>query len=133
MLRAGLFLTLASLSTVPAFCAASSTSSAKPAFASSSATGAPAFAAAVSGNVADATGALIPGAQVQLSDAQGKVVKSVTSDAGGDFSLSSVSPGDYTLTCFAERIPDHDAGDSRWREWHSRAVADQAGGCAIGD
>ena len=98
MLRAGLFLTLASLSAVPAFCAASSTSSAKPAFASSSATGAPAFATAVSGNVADATGALIPGAQVQLSDAQGKVVKSVTSDAGGDFSLSAVSPGDYTLT-----------------------------------
>ena len=97
MLRAGLFLTLASLSAVPAFCAAS-TPSVKPAFVSSAASGAPAFAAAVSGNVADATGALIPGAQVQLSDVQGKVVKSVTSDAGGDFSLPSVSPGDYTLT-----------------------------------
>jgi hypothetical protein len=95
LLRPALFLTFAALLAIPSAGAAGSTAALKPSI--DSARGASAFSPAVSGNVADATGALIPGAQVQLSDARGKVVKNATTDSGGNFSLPAVVPGDYSL------------------------------------
>jgi hypothetical protein len=90
-----LFLTLVSLSTIPVLGAVASAPVAKVSF--DSAPPAPVFAPAVSGNVADTTGALIPGAQVELTDAQGQVVKATTTDSSGNFSLAAVPPGDYSM------------------------------------
>jgi hypothetical protein len=88
VLRRALIVSVTCLLVIPA-------SYAVPAASESSAA---AFAPAVQGNVADSTGALIPGAQVQLSTVQGKLVKTVTTDSGGNFDLPAISPGDYTLT-----------------------------------
>jgi hypothetical protein len=52
----------------------------------------------LSGNVSDTTGALIPGARVQLSDSRGAAIQSTTSGAGGDFNLTGVAAGDYVLS-----------------------------------
>lgn len=60
----------------------------------------PAAAAApapVTGVVADSTGAIIPGAEVDLLDASGAVAVSSHSDEQGDFNLSAPKAGSYTL------------------------------------
>lgn len=54
--------------------------------------------ATITGIVADPTGAIIPGAQIQLSDATGAVLATTTSDAAGGFRLQPPHQGDYTLT-----------------------------------
>ena len=52
---------------------------------------------AIGGTVADTTGAIIPGAQVQLTDATGAVLATATTDATGDFRLQPPHQGDYSL------------------------------------
>ena len=54
----------------------------------------------VSGKVTDQTGALIPGATVTATGADGKQV-SATSDQGGTFSLHSLPAGSYTVSATA--------------------------------
>ena len=49
------------------------------------------------GVVADPTGAIIPGAEVDLLDASGTVAARVRSDGGGNFQLTAPKPGRYTL------------------------------------
>jgi catecholate siderophore receptor len=49
------------------------------------------------GRVADATGAVIPKAKVQLLTASGKLVAETTSDDTGDFHLKGLRPGTYDL------------------------------------
>ena len=56
---------------------------------------------AVSGKVTDQTGALIPGATVTATGADGKQV-SATSDEGGAFSLHSLPAGSYTVSATAK-------------------------------
>lgn len=54
--------------------------------------------AAVTGTVADTSGAIIPGAQVQLTDANGTVLATATSDSSGNFRIQPPQQGDFTLT-----------------------------------
>ncbi len=56
---------------------------------------------AVSGKVTDQTGALIPGATVTATEADGKQVIT-TSDQGGTFSMQSLPPGSYTVSATAK-------------------------------
>ena len=61
---------------------------------------APASSSAVptlSGTVADTTGAIIPGAQVQLTDATGSVLATSTTDTTGNFRIQPPRQGDYSL------------------------------------
>lgn len=54
-------------------------------------------AATVNGTVADTTGAIIPGAQVQLTDATGAVLATATTDTSGNFTIQPPKQGDYSL------------------------------------
>ena len=54
--------------------------------------------AGITGSVADSTGAIIPGAAVQLSDASGAVIATATTDGSGNFRIQPPRQGDYTLT-----------------------------------
>ncbi|MGH9600670.1 MAG: carboxypeptidase regulatory-like domain-containing protein [Terracidiphilus sp.] len=56
-----------------------------------------AAAATVHGNVADPSGARIPGAQIAVTNALGVTVKATTSDATGDFSVTGLAPGNYIV------------------------------------
>jgi hypothetical protein len=51
----------------------------------------------LSGAVTDASGAVIPGASVKLMDENGLVMAQTTSDSGGNYSFSSLSPGSYRV------------------------------------
>ncbi len=93
MLRSTLLLSTFTVATIPALCCVPSTPSA-----ALSSGAKPVTAVAIAGSVTDTTGALIPGAQVQLVDAKGAVLRSAATDSGGNFSLSSPPPGDYMLT-----------------------------------
>ena len=53
--------------------------------------------ATIRGHIADQTGALIPGAQVTISTADGRVVGKSTADAGGQFSVSGLAAGTYLV------------------------------------
>jgi hypothetical protein len=67
------------------------------AFALSSTTPAPPAAPAVRGVVADATGAIVPGAEVDLLDPTGAVAGSFHSDGEGNFQVVAPHAGNYTL------------------------------------
>lgn len=54
--------------------------------------------AGISGTVADPTGAIIPGAQVRLTDSTGAVVARATTDSSGGFRMVAPHRGIYTLT-----------------------------------
>ena len=51
----------------------------------------------VTGTIADSTGAIIPGAMVQLVDSTGQVVASTTTDQTGSFNLRPPQKGAFTL------------------------------------
>ena len=53
--------------------------------------------ATVSGTVADTSGAIIPGAQVQLTDTTGAVLSTTTTDSTGNFRIQPPRQGDYSL------------------------------------
>jgi vitamin B12 transporter len=52
---------------------------------------------AVSGVVVDQAGASVPGARVTVSNANGTIVGTTTSDAAGAFTLQGLSPGVYSV------------------------------------
>ncbi|MGH9605190.1 MAG: carboxypeptidase regulatory-like domain-containing protein [Terracidiphilus sp.] len=53
--------------------------------------------ATVRGHVADPSGALIPGAKVTIANALGVAIKTTTSDATGDFTVTGLAPGNYIV------------------------------------
>ena len=53
--------------------------------------------AQLSGTVADASGAVIAGATLQVRSADGAVLKTMHSDRNGSFSVSALPPGNYRL------------------------------------
>jgi len=53
--------------------------------------------ATVNGTVADTTGAIIPGAQVQLTDATGAALSTAITDASGNFRIQPPRQGDYSV------------------------------------
>jgi len=58
--------------------------------------------ASIHGHIADQTGALIPGAIVTVTTADGKSVGTATADASGAYSVSGLAPGSYIVkTTFA--------------------------------
>jgi hypothetical protein len=56
----------------------------------------------IHGQVADPTGAVIPGATVVAITTSGKVAGKTTSDGGGSFSISGLAPGTYSVTATAQ-------------------------------
>ncbi len=58
---------------------------------------APVTTATVRGNIADPTGALIPGATVTVTTAAGAIVATTTSDAAGSYILTGIAPGSYII------------------------------------
>ena len=67
------------------------------AFAPGAAAPAPHPSQSVRGTVADTTGAIIPGAEIDLVDSGGASVSKINSDASGAFQLIPPHPGNYTL------------------------------------
>jgi hypothetical protein len=59
-------------------------------------------AAALRGKIADPTGALIPGVKITVLNAQGKTIATTTSDATGNYSLTGLPPGNYTVLATIE-------------------------------
>jgi Carboxypeptidase regulatory-like domain/Putative zinc-finger len=55
----------------------------------------------LSGTITDATGAVISGASVTISNAANKVIRTVTSDRNGRYLLDNLSPGSYQLDAMA--------------------------------
>ncbi len=53
--------------------------------------------ATVHGQVADPTGALIPGAVVTVNNAKGKAIATATADASGNYMMHNVPPGTYVI------------------------------------
>lgn len=53
--------------------------------------------AVITGTAVDSTGAIIPGAQVQLQDAAGKAIAIGQTDAAGTFRIQAPKIGDFTL------------------------------------
>ena len=56
----------------------------------------------IHGQVADPTGAVIPGAAVTILNGQGKVAGKTTSDAGGSYSVRGLAPGNYSVWVTAQ-------------------------------
>ncbi len=52
----------------------------------------------IAGTVSDSSGAIIPGAHIELDDATGAAAATATSDGAGNFKLRPAQQGDYTLT-----------------------------------
>jgi hypothetical protein len=52
---------------------------------------------AITGSVADPSGAIIPGAQVSLTDPSGATIATTTTDAAGSFRLQAPHDGSYTV------------------------------------
>jgi hypothetical protein len=53
--------------------------------------------ATIHGHIADQTGALIPGAQVTITNSDGKVVGKATADSGGLYSVTGLASGSYIV------------------------------------
>src|ERR1051326_8098033 len=59
--------------------------------------------ATLRGQVADESGAVIPGARVELSGSTGPASTAI-SDATGSYVFTGVAPGDYTVLASAPRL-----------------------------
>jgi len=57
---------------------------------------------AVSGTILDPTGAAIPGATIVITDDANGVATTTTSTSAGDYSISTLDPGTYTITVSAK-------------------------------
>lgn len=57
----------------------------------------PAAGPSIRGVVVDPTGAVLPGARVELTRASGEIIESKTTDATGTFAFDSMAPARYTL------------------------------------
>ena len=53
--------------------------------------------ATIRGHIADQTGALIPGAKIEITNAGGKTVGRATADASGFYSVDGLPPGSYIV------------------------------------
>jgi hypothetical protein len=64
----------------------------------------------IHGQVADPSGALIPGATITVTDTGGGNTALLTSDASGNFQVKNLKPGDYLIQALAEGFaPFHSA------------------------
>jgi len=83
--------------------------------------------APLAGTIYDVTGAVMPGVEVVLVDAN-QITQVVTSDAGGRFEFPPVAPGKYVLeaTLPGFRSLRHELELREARDWH-RAVTLQVG------
>src|SRR5579862_439510 len=54
--------------------------------------------ATIHGQVADPSGALIPGAQISIAAASGSIAATATSDAAGNFQVKNLAPGSYLIS-----------------------------------
>jgi hypothetical protein len=68
----------------------------------SSVTTAPAAAASLRGQIADPSGALIPGASITIATPAGAVVSTTKSDASGHYALNGLAPGSYIVKSYVE-------------------------------
>src|ERR1035437_10260085 len=66
-------------------------------FGANASTAAPPSAASVTGVVADPTGAIVPGAEIDLVDTNGAVAGSFHSGGDGSFQIVPPHPGSFTL------------------------------------
>jgi hypothetical protein len=57
--------------------------------------------ARISGAILDTTGAVVPGAQVSLTQLDGKTLFTLVSGAGGEFTFSQLPAGSYIVTVYA--------------------------------
>src|SRR6267378_2692583 len=65
--------------------------------------------AALTGTVADSSGAVIPGATVILKSEQSGDTRRTLSNSDGYFTISAIQPGSYTITIEAQ-------GFQKWEE-----------------
>ena len=61
----------------------------------------------IAGTVTDSTGAAIPGAKVRATNTGTGQVKEVTSSGAGNYRISLLQPGRYTVTATADGFADH--------------------------
>jgi hypothetical protein len=74
-----------------------------PAFAQSATTG------AIVGTVSDTAGALLPGVKVTIASADTGIVRTAKANASGEFRLSDLAPGAYTVTVVADGFETYQA------------------------
>jgi hypothetical protein len=83
----------------PLFLAADGIAQTAPQPAASASTGAQTNSqATIRGKITDPSGALIPGAQVTISNSKGQTVSSATADAAGSYEAHALAAGTYTVT-----------------------------------
>ena len=58
--------------------------------------------AEISGSVTDASGAVVPGATITATNIETSTIHSTKSETNGDYVLTNLRPGTYTLTAEAE-------------------------------
>src|SRR5580704_1278549 len=58
--------------------------------------------ATITGTVTDASGAILPGAQIEVRSLETGAVHNGTTDAQGEFTFVFVAVGDYNITCTAK-------------------------------
>ena len=63
------------------------------------------------GTVTDASGAVIPGAAVVVTNVHTSASKTTKADASGDYSFLVLDPGDYKVLRTDDRVPVADAGE----------------------
>src|SRR5882724_12645594 len=63
----------------------------------------------ISGTVADASGAIVPGAKVSLLDEASHVARETVGNGSGYFTFAAVTPGTYTVSAEAK-------GFKSWKE-----------------
>ena len=63
--------------------------------------------ATLTGTITDSTGAVVPGASVQLLNAQTKESYTATSGAAGNYTIPFVKPGTYVLTAESVGFKKH--------------------------
>jgi hypothetical protein len=70
--------------------------------AASSVTTAPAAAATLRGQIADPSGALIPGASITITTPAGVAVSTTKSDSSGHYAVNGLNPGNYIVKSYVE-------------------------------
>ena len=56
------------------------------------------YRASLQGTITDATGSVVPGAKITLTSTETNISKTATSSDTGVYAISSLAPGNYTLT-----------------------------------
>jgi hypothetical protein len=63
----------------------------------------------ITGTVRDATGAVVPGAQVVLSDSQKGISLKTTTNSGGDYLIAGLPTGTFDLTITSNGFQKYEA------------------------